>query len=140
MVAGYSSDLPARHSKWLLNALLSSSLLLLSVLGLALLGAGSHTGWVAQAPRAIAVPPQPRGFLRKAGPVPSLLRLAAISPQADRIAIAEVDEVKLPNAWQAARLAAMQNGTASPPPLPPWCTFMLNDEYKLIFVKCVLQT
>lgn len=135
-MVGSGSAPPARRNRWP-NALLAISLLLVSVLGLALLG---RTGRLVQAPTSgsnrVGVPPQRGVLLRKAGPVRSLLRLAAISPQAGRISGADREEAERPRAWLEARMVAFHNGSSPPPPLPPWCSIMRNDKYKLIFAKC----
>ncbi len=62
------------------------------------------------------------GRMRKRGPLPSLVELAAGRSAA---------ELGYRGAWAAQRLAG------SKPPFPSkWCAIMFNDKYKLIFLKC----
>lgn len=62
------------------------------------------------------------GRMRKRGPLPSLVELAAGRSAA---------ELGYRDAWAAQRLAG------SKPPFPSkWCAIMFNDKYKLIFLKC----
>lgn len=62
------------------------------------------------------------GSLRKRGPLPALVQLAAGRSPA---------ELSYRDAWAAQRLAG------GAPPFPSkWCAVMFNDKYKLIYLKC----
>lgn len=80
-----------------------------------------------------AAPAQPAGpdlRLGKAGIPAALARLLAASKEE----LAGMQSV--PPDWASKRLEAYKSGGSPPEPPPPFCTIMLNDEYKVIFLKC----
>lgn len=101
-----------------------SALILLSAVALAVLASSASQPWGA--------PSSAHSLrLQKAGMPAALARLA-------RLAEASPDELApaaVPQDWAAARLEAYKGGGGAPGPPPPHCTIMLNDDYRLIFLK-----
>lgn len=125
-MAATSRPPPGRRPRRRLGqAFLSSALVLFAAAGLAVMSAasGRQPWWGAEAP----APDHLR--LRKAGVPAALARLAAASDEELAAAAA------VPQDWARQRLEAHKGGGPAPGPPPPYCTIMLNDDYKLIFLK-----